>query len=132
MRAERSVHSPGKLSKKRTISPDVQSTEAKCEMSVQTNIRGIEHKIFIRPDKYDADPFDEESDRGRLDKKDDDDKISIGLNGSMISYDGKHGSYKVPVINWTETPLYKYYKENPTSPNMLSPDNSRYTEDEVE
>ena len=30
-------------------------------MSVQTNIKGVEHKILIRPDKFDSDPFENDS-----------------------------------------------------------------------
>lgn len=38
----------------------------KCEMSVQTDIRGVDHRILIRPDKFDSDPF-EKSDMGKID-----------------------------------------------------------------
>jgi hypothetical protein len=37
-----------------------------CEMSVQTDIRGVDHRIIIRPDKFDSDPF-EKSDLGKID-----------------------------------------------------------------
>ena len=38
----------------------------KCEISVQTDIRGVDHRILIRPDKFDSDPF-EKSDMGKID-----------------------------------------------------------------
>ena len=37
-----------------------------CEISVQTDIRGVDHRIIIRPDKFDSDPF-EKSDLGKID-----------------------------------------------------------------
>ena len=68
---------------------------------------------------------------GRLDHKGSIDIESQSMNGSMLNSD-KAGSYKVPTINWTETPLYQHFKENPKTPNVLAADNSRYTEDEVD
>ena len=35
---------------------------ARQSMACQTDIRGVEHKILIRPDKFDSDPFEEASD----------------------------------------------------------------------
>ena len=47
------------------------------EMSVQTRIKGVEHKILVRPEKYDVDPFEDKSseDKGRLNEYE---SISIG------------------------------------------------------
>ena len=45
----------------------------KAEMSVQTNIQGVDHHFIIRPDKFDSTPFFDEksnsapSDQGKLD-----------------------------------------------------------------
>jgi hypothetical protein len=40
-------------------------------MSVQTEIRGIEHYIQIRPDKFDSNPFGEDkSDMGKINEND--------------------------------------------------------------
>ena len=39
----------------------------KCEMSVQTDIRGVDHRILIRPDKFDSDPFEKQSELGKID-----------------------------------------------------------------
>lgn len=68
---------------------------------------------------------------GRLDKRGSIDIESQSMNGSMLNSD-KAGGYKVPTINWTETPLYQHFKESPKTPNVLTADNSRYTEDEVD
>jgi len=68
---------------------------------------------------------------GRLDHKGSMDIESQSMNGSMLNSD-KAGSYKVPTINWTETPLYQHFKANSKTPNVLTADNSRYTEDEVD
>lgn len=74
-------------------------------MSVQTEIRGIEHYIQIRPDKFDSDPFGDKSDMGKINEND---PLNLSQNASTIISD-KKGSlpqYKVPVINWSETDLY--------------------------
>lgn len=68
---------------------------------------------------------------GRLDKKGSIDIESQSMNGSMLNSE-KAGGYKVPTINWTETPLHQHFKENPIAPNVLPADNSRYTQDEVD
>lgn len=107
----------------------------RCEMSVQTNIKGLEHRILIRPDKFDADPFKEEApsesgleqiqiEEGNLSQHD-----SVMMSGRR-SKSGSH--YRVPVINWSESPLYSYFTSHSESPDTLESDNSRYTEEEVE
>jgi hypothetical protein len=53
-------------------------------MSVQTDIRGLEHKIMIRPDKFDSDPFEDKSETvskmlGKAAAED----LSVSQNASM-------------------------------------------------
>jgi len=59
------------------------------EMSVQTDIRGVEHKIMVQPDKHDAVPYSQDppSDMGRL--KDGD---HLSQNTSYISDRKKGGN----------------------------------------
>jgi len=40
--------------------------------------------------------------------------------------------YRVPVINWSDSPLYAYFTSHTDCPDILESDNSRYTEEEVE
>lgn len=51
------------------------------------------------------------------------------MSGSR-SRGGNH--YRVPVINWSDSPLYAYFLSHPESPEILEADNSRYTEEEVD
>lgn len=48
-----------KTSKLNTIDAPSNKANHGVEMSVQTDIRGLEHKIMIRPDKFDSDPFED-------------------------------------------------------------------------
>lgn len=50
-----------KSSKLSTIDAPSNKANHGVEMSVQTDIRGLEHKIMIRPDKFDSDPFEDKS-----------------------------------------------------------------------
>lgn len=81
-------------------------------MSVQTDIRGLEHKILIRPDKFDSDPFEDKSETvsKMLGKAAED--LEVSQNASMQNTDRKRATmanYKIPMINWSNTPVYKAY-----------------------
>lgn len=100
-------------------------------MSVQTEIRGIEHYIQIRPDKFDSDPFLEKSDLGKVEEND---PLNVSQNASTIMSEkrGNLPNYKVPVINWSDTEVYNCYLQNPSSTHILSGEVNRYTEGEVD
>lgn len=40
--------------------------------------------------------------------------------------------YRVPTINWSDTPVYTYYKCNSSNPHILKGDMTTYTEGEVD
>lgn len=40
--------------------------------------------------------------------------------------------YRVPTINWSDTPAYTYYKCNKNNPHILKGDMTTYTEGEVD
>jgi hypothetical protein len=60
-----------RLSSAKSRKSNKSNKAVKCEMSVQTEIRGIEHYIQIRPDKFDSNPFGEDkSDMGKINEND--------------------------------------------------------------
>jgi hypothetical protein len=53
-------------------------------MSVQTDIKGVEHYIQIRPDKFDSDPFADPDAKSDLGKVNENDPLNLSQNASTI------------------------------------------------
>jgi len=64
-----------------------------------------------------------------------DDELSAAQNASMMDsrrHRSESSQYRVPTINWSESPIYYYYRQNRQNPHILKGDMTTYTEGEVD